>query len=813
LQVNTVKSGEGMKRIYKILLCVLWLSGVSIPALAETDTARGIEEIVVTARLRAESLQEVPVAVTAFDERYIRDNAIGSIEDLVSIVPTFIGGQSQLGAGGAIYLRGVGSSTGNALIDQSVAINIDGVALAQATLMFAGQHDTAQVEVLRGPQSLFFGKNSTGGVVSFTTQDPGDEFEVELGGGYEVEAEEIYGSVMLSGPLSDTVGARLFVRYSTQEGYYDMVGVSEPVDISDAQALLGPVGFLLGNNPALPSSADNSPEVEDLFVRGTLTFDPTDNFSARAKLTYSDREYDSFSQFWQRSFCPLGSPNFLGIPLSILAPGIDIDDCKFDEKVVTGDRTPEQLAGFTFGSPDPDGYRNPEILLGSLEMTYDFDNGLSLTAISGWYTVDDIQFQDQSNTPTAYLPTGEMTEVEQFTQEIRLVSNWDSDINFLFGAFYEDRETKNINEIPVIRRQGQHKQDQNAYAVFGELVWDISDRVELSMGARYTDEEKEIETLVNGVSVPFIIPGGDKIESDNLVPEVTLSFSPNDDWMVYGSYKEGFKSGGFDAGALNAGAQAVADVRYDDENVEGFELGFKSYLLDQTLQINGAVYSYDYENLQVTSFDAVAVVVTTVNAEGADVDGVELDFTWQPEGFDGLSIRGAAAYLDATYREFISTCWTGQSPQAGCNVDVIPGGAFEGLDLSGEEIQRAPELSATLGFSYQRPIMNGNLLLGFGADVAYSDSYDVMQQRKEGTRQPSYHKFNAFARVSNADQSWSVALIGRNLNDEILRTVGQNVPLSGAGTGTPGAIPSDSLNLFAERGREILLDFTWRPGR
>jgi iron complex outermembrane receptor protein len=659
---------------------------------------------------------------------------------------------------------------------------------------------------------LFFGKNSTGGVVSFTSRDPGDEIEGALGGGYEFEAEAKYASALLSGPLSDTVGARIFARYSSQEGYYNIVGVDSPTDTSDAAAILGPAAFLFGNNPALPSSASNAPESKDLFLRGTLTFEPTDAFDARAKLTYSDRKFDSYSQFWQRSFCPLGSPNFLGIPLSVLSPGVDIDDCKFDDDVVTGDRTAAQLDGFSFGNPDADGSRNPKIFLGSLEMNYDFGNGLTGTSISGLYTVDDMSFQDQSNTPTAYLPTGEHTEIEQFTQEVRLTSDWDTPINFLLGGFYETRETKNRNEIPGIGRSGAHEQDQTAYSFFGELAWDITEQVEISGGVRYTDEEKDVVSMAGGVNVPFIIPGGDEKKSDNLIPEFTVSYRPTDNLMVYGSYKEGFKSGGFDAGALNAAAQAVADIRYDDENVDGFEVGVKAVFLDQTLQVNATAYSYNYKNLQVTSFDAVAVVVTTVNATGADINGAELDFTWQPANVDGLTIRGAAALLDAKYRDFISTCWTGQSPAAGCDVDVVPGGAFEGLDLSGQEIQRAPEFSSMLGFSYRRPIMNDRFQLGIGGDWSYSDSYDVMQQRKEGTRQPSYHKLNASIRVSDINDSWTLALIGRNLNDEVLRTVGQNVPLSGAGTGTVGAIPSDSLNLYAERGREIILQLTFRPG-
>jgi outer membrane receptor protein involved in Fe transport len=802
----------------KFTCLVLGLLGIHFPSvvLAESSSSRALEEIVVTARKRAESLQDVPIALTAFDENYIKDNAIGSIEDLVSIVPAFVAGQGNGSSGGAIYLRGVGSSTGNGLIDQSVAINIDGVAMAQAHLMFVGQYDVAQIEVLRGPQSLFFGKNSTGGVVSFTTNDPGDEFTYELGGGYEVEAEEKYGSIMLSGPLSETVGARIFARYGSQEGYYDIVTLAAPLDISDAAALFGRAGFLLGNNPALPSTADNVPEATDTFVRGTLVYEPNNAFDARFKFTYSDREWDSMPQFWQRTLCPLGSPQFRGIPMSVLSPGMNIDDCKFDRDVVTGDTSPAQRAQFAeFGlPPTSNGYKRTEVSLVSLELNYAWENGLTATSITGLYQVDDIHFLEQSNLPSAPIATAHSTDLDQLSQEFRLASDWDGSLNFMLGVFFETRETTNGGALPLIRRRAAfHEQDQDAFSAFGELIWDVSDQMEVSAGVRYMDEEKKIvKTVVNGVSAPFILPGGDELSSDNLIPELTVSYRPTDDLMVYGSYKEGVKSGGFDAGALNSLTQALGEARYDDETVDGFEVGVKAFFLDQTLQVNATAFSYDYVNMQVTSFDSNTLSVVTVNSDGADVDGFEVDFMWNPADIDGLTIRGAAAFVDSSYKDFISNCWTGQSQAAGCNVDVIPGGNPEGMDLSGQELMRAPEISANVGFSYQRTIMNGNLLLGIGGDVSYVDSYDNMQQGQPGTRQPSYSKVNASVSVSSADDTWTVALIGRNLNDEILRGIGQSVPLTGSGTGTVGAVPSDSFNLMSERGREIVLQFTIRPG-
>ncbi len=764
---------------------------MAIPAVAQMD------EILVTARKREESLQDVPVAVSAFSGDFLQQNAVNSIEDLGAIIPTFIAGQSQLSAGGAIYLRGVGSATGNGLIDQSVSINLDGVSIAQASLMFSGQYDVAQLEVLRGPQALFFGKNSPGGVVGFRSKDPGDEFEAELGGGYEVEAEEKFGSVMLSGPINDKVGARVFARYSSQEGFYNITDIPAP--------------FVSGLGPALPSSADSMPDGTDIFVRGTLTIEPSESFDIRGKFTYSDRELDSYPIGWQRSFCPLGSPNFLGTPLSVAAPGIDLDDCRFDRNIFTGDTSAASLAAINLAEADPDGYRKARIILGSIEMNYDFGNGLTATSITGVYNVDDDVNQEQSALPISALATSTSYKTNIITEEIRLASDWDFPVNFMLGGLYELRGTSTVSRIPAITRITTSKQDQDAYSLFGQLIWDVTDQIEISGGLRYTHEEKDVDVFSFGTEQVFVIPGGDSISFNNVSPEVTVSYRPTDDFMIYGAYKQGYKSGGFDEGALNANfALLGVPATYDDEDVEGYEFGIKSTLLDGSLQLNANLFSYDYTNLQVTSFDSVNIVVTTVNADGADVDGIEMDFLYQVPQLEGLSVRGAASVLDAKYKRFISNCFTGQRPDQGCNVDVVPGGAFEGLDLTGVEIQRAPEVTASLGVFYETPI-NNKFILGLSADGQYSSSYDVQQQRSPGTRQPSYFKANASARIGDIDGGWELSFIGRNLNNEILRTVGQNVPLSGSGTGTPGAINADSLNLFAERGREIIFQLTLRP--
>ncbi len=448
--------------------------GESTPGQVEPPASQ-VGEIIVTARKREERLQDVPVAVSALDENYLKRNAISSIESLVSAIPGLTAGQSQLASGGSLYLRGVGSGTGNGLIDQSVSINIDGVALAQATLMFAGEHDTSRVEVLRGPQALFYGKNSPGGVIGFRSNDPGREFESAISAGHTFGTEENFGSVMLSGPLSDTLGARIFARYSEQKGYYDFVSVPGPT--------VTPLGL------ALPTTAKGFPDQSDLFLRGTLMFEPSDRFSLRTKGLYSHRKLDSYPIGWQRTFCPLGEPNFLGTPISLVAPALNVDDCRLDNKLVSGDLTDAEVAVLQSNRADVNGIREVEIGLASAEANFDITDGLRLTGIAGLYDVKDLAIQDQSALPVTALQTLSDISHTQKTLEGRLASDWDSPLNFMVGAFWENRDSTQFAQIPAVLRVETADQKQSAYSFFGQLAWRPTDKLEISGGARFTHEE------------------------------------------------------------------------------------------------------------------------------------------------------------------------------------------------------------------------------------------------------------------------------------------------------------------------------------
>lgn len=781
-----------MRRL--LLLTAAMIAAPLGSAAAQTE-GNAISELVVTARKREERLQDVPVAVSAIDQNYLKRNAINSIEGLSFAVPALTAGQSQLSSGGSLYLRGVGSGTGNGIIDQSVSLNFDGVAIAQATLMFAGQYDIERVEVLRGPQGLFYGKNSPGGVIGFRSKDPGRETETEISLGHTFGIEENFGAITVSGPLTDSLSGRVYARYARQEGYYDFVSVPAPTTTA------------LG--VALPSTADGFPDAEDLFVRGTLMFQPSDRFSVRTKLTYSRRILDSYPVGWQRVRCPLGSPNVGGVPISAIAPALNVDDCRLDDKIVSGDISPQEVAALLSSRADENGIRDVDIRLASSELNYDITDGLRFTAIAGLYQVRDLAIQDQSSLPVTLLQTLTNTKHEQKTLEARLASDWSSPLNFMVGGFVEDRDSFLFSQIPG-RRLEEARQAQSAYSFFGQLAWRPTEQLEISGGARFTHEEKSL--AARDLAGPVVFrPGANKRTFEDTSPEVTVSYHATPDILVYASYKQGFKSGGFDAsGGFAPRAVRGLDITYLPEEVEGWEGGLKATLFDGTFRFASSIFSFDYTNLQVTSFDSVAVAVITTNAGAANVEGVELDFAWQPP-VEGLTIQGAASFLKGRYGRFISDCFTGQSIAEGCNVDVVPGGAFEGQDLSGKSILNAPDFSASLGFAYQRPLAGTGLTMTLSADVKHSSKYQTMQQQMLGTPQPAYQMYNLAVRLAPEDEAWEAALIGRNLSDKVIRVIGQSVPLSGARTGTSTAVPSDALAIMAERGRTIMLQFTVRP--
>ncbi len=761
---------------------------------SDSTSERVIEEIVVTARKREESLKDAPVIITAFSDKQIRQLGIDSIDDLSLYTPGLQTSETSGVNGGSIILRGIGNSgTVLPFADSSIGLNIDGMQVASNNVRKVSMLDMRQIEVLRGPQALFFGKNSPGGVIYITTADPGDEFEAEATLGYETESQDKYLRAILSAPLSDTVGVRLVAQHTDLDGYWEVKHVDG------------------GGNPlVIPADFDKWPEGEETYFRATLLADPSDQLSIRAKLHHmASYTGGGNTVSAQRIDCPNGAPAGFQIPYP----------CEKGTKNLYIGAAPP-IPGF-----DGNTFRDFTDILATFELNYEFDQH-TFTSLTGYWDHDEDAPQNPSTGPVAVIVLDILTFTgEQLTQEFRLTSSYDSTFNFTLGAFAEWKETyQNAKAWLYVFGFGipenSARDDQSAYSVFAQAEFDINERTTLFAGARYSYEEKENTTLVGGVDFTANMKDP-KVDFNNVSPEVTLLYTPSDEWTLFASYKEGFKSGGNFPGnpaSVAAAAPGTFDTSFDEELVTGFEFGAKGVLFDDTLSLNIGLYSFDYDDLQVTgvSGDTASGTITfrVVNAASADVQGADLDFVWLPSELEGVTVRGNVAYNDASYGTYLSPCYIAQSIAAGCNILPNATGVFQLQDLSGRSLNNAPDLTAGFTVDYERQLNDG-LLFNASLNFSYTDSFisDIEQESRDF--QPSYTKTNISLGLDSVDGRWGLSLVVRNLQDKIVyHGTGGVVFASGgpsgsnaAGTANPGLA---DIHGFPVRGREVFLRATYR---
>ncbi len=809
------------------------LTAASVQAQDVTDNSTGsritsLEEIVVTARRRQETAQESPVAMTVLNDALLERYSITGIDSIASLTPGLITGESGGAVGGSISLRGVGSGESQAFIDQAVSINIDGIPISTAQILRVAQMDLQQIEILRGPQALFFGKNSPGGIISLTTASPGDEFEAMLRTGYEFDAEEWTLDGTVSVPISDIAGFRLAAHYADMDGYID-------VD--------SPVGLIPADNDPYgleKSDLDAFPDREELFLRGTFALNPMDQLRMTLKGTYADTEINgATSYFSDITHCPYNNPQEL-YPLA--------DNCQNDGNIVTSNIPDEVLA--LNSQLEATGHRDSEQVLVSATIEFDFTDSLTLTSVTGYY---DAEEELSSNGGYGLAPSNVYAvnyENEQITQELRLASNFNGLFNFLVGGFYEERElyTDTYIVIPTVAAPTcplcfelpfeATSQDQESYSFFAQLLFTLTDQLELSIGGRHSRETKEVTEYTIIAETPFDpapvlggtpvdvlampgYPGKTKLTFDNFSPEVTLTFKPNDDMMYFVSYKEGYKSGGFD-GSYTAGAVLARGVNsFLPEEVSGYEAGLKSSLLDKQLIFNVTGYWYDYEDLQVATYDTAARSFGTGNAAESEVRGIEIEAKLYPQGAPGLELHVSANYNDAEFEEFFAQCYRSQSQAMGCDNDIDPATGFGNTqDLSGVQLRKAPKFTATVGGYYETALTSG-LMMSVSSDIFYSGKYNYGTDYQPYTKQDSFFKVDASVRLFSEDNRWELALIGRNLSDRrnlvngIDRTgtggaFGTTTPACSSLPATGGCLPLADVIGTPTRGRTVTVQATYR---
>jgi iron complex outermembrane receptor protein len=778
------------------------LATACVAALVAAAPARAqqIEEVIVTARKRQESILNVPVVETAISQQRLERLQVQDLKDVARLTPGLSLGSSVLSVGTQVSLRGIGTSSLDPGVDASVALVIDGLQLSQGLAYTSAMFDIGQIEVLKGPQSLFYGKTSPGGVISVRSADPTDKFEVIARGGYEIEAREKLGELIVSGPVSDTLRLRVASSIYDQDGFYKNIAIGIPQ--------------FGGRTPA----EDRIEPAKGYKVRFTALWNPTKTFDARLKLNQV-RDQIEYPGTKQLALCPDGTPPYNGV--QFISP---FEDCKLDRNVTLVDMDPAAFPGGILynGTPKIDTTQT----YGSLELNYHFRPDLTLTSQTGYYLVHNrALFQSaQTGAAAGNLAIQNGFHRRQNTEELRLTSDFASPLNFTAGAYFERGRFDNAYtflgnvtiKIPAVLVRGQKIVDVKTDSVFGQLRYKITPQLEATAGARWTNERRS-QTATNnitGTPVPVPLLPVSKIQAKNWSPEFTITYRPTDDMTFFGSLKQGYKSGSFNV------ATPGGNNEFGDEKVRGGEIGLKSRWLDRSLLFNLAGYYYKYTGLQVGAnvqqAGGLPPTTKTVNAGKATVYGIESDVTWRPEQVEGLSLNAAVNWNHARYDQLDNVpCYGGQMISEGCNELFNPAtGAFTAQNRSGVALIRAPDWQATFGFDWEHPVGDFTFVL------TNSNQYSSKYVTNIGYLwyQKAFLKADVSLTLQSPQDRWEVALIGNNLNNALTSGNCSNGDQQGGGTavlatGTntrgPGGI--HEMGCFMDRGREVWVRVTFKP--
>ncbi|OWQ92928.1 TonB-dependent receptor [Sphingopyxis witflariensis] len=795
------------------LASIIVTAGLAVPAQAQaqvSDPAPTADEavnapvegeIIVTARRRDERLIDAPVAITALGGAQLSNYAVTEFSDMASLVPTMVAGKAASGSSASIFLRGVGSTALSAGFDQSVSFVVDGMPMSRGREISLSQYDVQRVEVLKGPQALFFGKNATGGLIAVSTNNPRDVFEAGFKAGYGFEAQEKYGEGFISGPIAEGLRARLAFRVSESEGAFTNTA---------AATYLDPFGLERHRNSKYRGGG------RTYSGRATVDWDATDNLTFQVKTGYTDQKDGGPSDIIER-ICGGGRTTPFtanGIPPSPNA------DC-----AING-RSDNATLPLTVAQADyryaGDGHMYSRLKSGYGILTATLTSDVfDVTSITSYYR---FKQTDLSNVSGEAYPASfsQLADYRQTAEELRFQSKWDGPVNMLFGLFASSNKfifNTDAYIFPLPAAAGNptfttFKRDNgftgSSMSAFGEVTANLTDTIELAGGARWSYEARNSyqSSLPANAAFAGAFPAGlrldDRYRETDLSPQVTLRYKPSRDLTFYAAYKEGFKSGGFNISQTLTPAATVAAGEYGAERARGGEVGARAILMGGALSLNATAYYYDYLDLQVQNFDPVTIGQVVANAGTLRVKGIEGDFNWRSGGF---SLRGAAAFNDAKYKDYVGQCYGGQTVAAGCNLLAGQGGAFTSQDYDGRTPPKAPRFAGRIGASYDLPLNASGWTLQLSSDVTYTGKYNFTDTLRPDGVQSAFTKIDAALRLNGPDDRWTIGLIGRNLTNELVVTAANDIPFAGgSGTGTAGPGVLADMSAFVDNPREIYVE-------
>ena len=783
------------------------------------ESATEPTEILVTARRREETLVGVPVVVSVLTTQDLSRNNATDLSRIGELTPTVVIGTYKSNGGGSLAIRGISSPANQTGFEQAVSVAIDGVQTSDGRIAQLGFFDLQQVEVLKGPQALFFGKNSPAGVISIKTADPGRNLEVSLKAGYEFVGDEYTLEGAASVPLGENAGVRVALRYRNLDGW--LRNTAKPIANPFYRPLTGaPIEASM-----LPGTKDPRPGDREFLARVTFKGELAPNLKARLKLFYARSDDDGPGVATQNIGPCSGGPN----PRSFGA--VDpAADCVPDNRTTVGNLPPVISKTFRLGTPDGTPYGKFTAYTGALDLDWTLGD-LTVSSITGYNATKYVFFSGLDQTSLSQVAFSDVQENKSFSQELRLTSDFDGAFNFMLGAFYQRTDLDDANDVKLVDSnyvlaanryvsyEDKNSQRGTTASVFGQALFDITDTLELAGGLRFTRETKKfskqnlygirnfntLTTLYPGETKPGFLTGN--YRDNNVSPEVTLTYRPTPLQTLYLAYKTGYKSGGFGLTSPLLLSTRIGDADFEAEKARGFEIGAKGVFFNSRLRVNAAAFSYNFSNLQVNTFDPVRFAFTINNASSVRQRGFEVDGNYRIS--DALTLRGAVAYVNARFDKFVGQCFGYSFPAGTVRATATPPSPCAFVNDTALTLQqdytdrapaRAPNWAGNAGFTIGAPISDHRLELT--GDTYYSGGYFAAETMAPSTFQKSFFRFNASLSLTAPDDRYAVRLVGRNLTNKYYllyaadRTGGTSVPLT---IGEQRGVVS--------RGREIGLQF------
>ena len=773
-----------MNRLYLPLLASATLTMAATPVFAQV-----LEEIIVTAQKREQSANDIGVSITAFSNEQMLTLGIESATDVVAFTPGAT--VTSAGQGIPIYtIRGIGFDDYNSNSSSTVGINIDEVALPYPIMTRLPQYDVERVEVLKGPQGTLYGQNTTGGAINFITKRPEFENTGMVRGGYDSD-----GKFRIQGHLNGAMGENFAGRASF---FVENGGAWQ-------------------RNAAVGGEGQENGDSDKKAIRLQGRWDPSDAFSATLKADYHTDESENIVPRFKEFFfinpdADLGDP---GITQFIVdeatAAGLPDQNDPNSASWNPG--------GHTYGGQNPAGNfdRDDEGLLLSLRADWDFEKS-TLTSLTSYNDYQRSNANAWDGVATRNWDSFNDTQIEVWSQELRLTSTSDGPFSWITGVYFAGDDVTEVStgsgmvatsqvfvtpaglgvdingdgviDLLDVEAAGfnfdlfstQYNQETTTAAIFAHTEYQLTDTLSVNVGARYTDDERKIIDSctydVDGTLANFFteavfgglvqynqgdcvtlnpatfesLPYNETISATNLTGKLGLDWRPSDNTLVYGHVSNGHKMGGFGAPAA---ASWDSLVSYTEEKVIAYELGAKSTLAGGAVQLNAAIFNYDYEDKQVSAFiiDPVFGALTKiVNAPESTVRGAEAELTWNAT--DATLIRLASAYLDSEYDEF-STYLFGQSLVANPNP----------VDLSGTRIQNTPEWQHNLIVHHEIDF-GGSFNAFVGGDWAYSSDYISLVGNNTAFKVDNYNVLNLRGGLADRDSRWEIMAWMKNVLDE-----------------------------------------------